>query len=606
MSDSEVKCSKDTKSVVVFGAGVSGLTAAHYLSRRGYTVTVVESLDTPGGLAKSQRVGENIPTEYSWRGFGPWYHNVFDVMKTIKNEKDENTVFDTELSDPLQFYPVHDEVTSPHFNNEKYYISGKWRRFNIDRIKLYWLFLQGCVANKRSVEKYSKINAHKYMGYYMSSRGADTFASTFGPFIGVDSSRASFHTTSSFFQKNLTGCRKPLLHSTTDKETGEVKNWLHGNKKGWLILKNTSNESWFNPWVSQLKNDGVKFRFCTSLNKINTDGKIITGTEIINSEGKIEELKFDKYVLSINPFHTDKILDKTPELLEMSDELKKFKNLVKDGEHIQISFRIAFDEDIIFPNKESAFIFTDSEYNITLFSQNQIWHDDVSLGKSRNGKLEVKSLWSGTSTVDSSPGSLFNLPMKNLTKEQFKAEILHQIYKSKQFKKVMKNLNNRDIDTYNMIEFEVWPTWIFPEDNKDKVRGEQPKWINTTNTQQYMPNSSTNIDNLILSGAHTNTTTNLWSMEAAAESGRKAADIISGCETVIEQKPPLYLRALNSVDDFLYDLGLPNLINFLWILLLLILVYLIYKFRSTKYYKILLLIFLVVLFLGIAVASPAL
>ena len=47
--------------VIIFGAGIAGLTAAHYLVDQGYRVTVVEALDVPGGLARSARSATGIP-----------------------------------------------------------------------------------------------------------------------------------------------------------------------------------------------------------------------------------------------------------------------------------------------------------------------------------------------------------------------------------------------------------------------------------------------------------------------------------------------------------------------------------------------------------------
>src|SRR3990172_6978757 len=78
--------------VIIFGAGIAGLSTAHYLNQHGYDVTVIEKLDIPGGLARSQRYPSGLPTEYSWRGFGPWYHNTFDIMKKIKTAS--GTVYD--------------------------------------------------------------------------------------------------------------------------------------------------------------------------------------------------------------------------------------------------------------------------------------------------------------------------------------------------------------------------------------------------------------------------------------------------------------------------------------------------------------------------------
>lgn len=55
------------QTVLIFGAGIAGLSAAHYCVQRGFDVQVIESLSVPGDLARSKRVPEdnNMPSEYS-------------------------------------------------------------------------------------------------------------------------------------------------------------------------------------------------------------------------------------------------------------------------------------------------------------------------------------------------------------------------------------------------------------------------------------------------------------------------------------------------------------------------------------------------------------
>lgn len=42
--------------VLVFGGGVAGMSAAHELMRRGFQVTVLEATETAGGKARSTKV----------------------------------------------------------------------------------------------------------------------------------------------------------------------------------------------------------------------------------------------------------------------------------------------------------------------------------------------------------------------------------------------------------------------------------------------------------------------------------------------------------------------------------------------------------------------
>ncbi len=77
------------KSISVFGGGISGLTIAHELSEKGFNVTVYEKDDFIGGMAKSKRNIDNIPTEHSWRGYNTsFYKNCIDILKRIPIQKE--------------------------------------------------------------------------------------------------------------------------------------------------------------------------------------------------------------------------------------------------------------------------------------------------------------------------------------------------------------------------------------------------------------------------------------------------------------------------------------------------------------------------------------
>jgi uncharacterized protein with NAD-binding domain and iron-sulfur cluster len=63
----------------VVGAGIAGLSATHELNQLEYKVSVYEAMEQPGGFFRSARTSDNnMPSEYSWHGMGPWYHNTID------------------------------------------------------------------------------------------------------------------------------------------------------------------------------------------------------------------------------------------------------------------------------------------------------------------------------------------------------------------------------------------------------------------------------------------------------------------------------------------------------------------------------------------------
>jgi len=78
-----------TKHVVVIGAGIAGLSAASYLLRNGYAVTVVEQHDKPGGLCTSwKRKGYTIDYCVHWLvGTKPGtdFHQIWEELGALTN-----------------------------------------------------------------------------------------------------------------------------------------------------------------------------------------------------------------------------------------------------------------------------------------------------------------------------------------------------------------------------------------------------------------------------------------------------------------------------------------------------------------------------------------
>jgi uncharacterized protein with NAD-binding domain and iron-sulfur cluster len=536
--------------VAVFGAGIAGLSTAHFLMENGYNVTVIESLNVPGGLARSERVNgdEGMPSEYSWRGFGPWYHNTYDLMKKIPVSQNKS-VYDVELSHPITFLLANDNNTVCNG-----IFSSTQNISSYDKLILYLIILRVFSACNERRDLYSSINASNYIHTKCSFKSASELSQLFGPWVGSDSTRVSLLHVSEFFFRNMFPGK--IYYHDLPKPS-----FTQSGGDGWLILRRPSNESWFDPWVTFLKSKNVKFEFNTSLIKINYDfekNKIVTA--MVNSNGIYKYIYADIYVLAVNPYITCDILKKSPEILSIDNQLQKFIPLTSDNPHVQISFRIAFSEKINFKNiqyKELAVILVDSEFDITLFPQDELWNENVYLGKN------IKSLWSGTATIDTVPGKLYGLPLNKLTKKQFTNEIIYQINKCKCLDKLIKENNNgRPLNSFQIAKIEVWHTWEFikqPFSNQIISDPIQPKWVNNTRNKKYQPSTKTSISNLFLAGAHTQTYANLYSMEAAVESGKRVSDIITGQNTIIQQYVPFIIILLRIIDNVLYNIGLPDI-----------------------------------------------
>ena len=69
--------------IIIIGAGISGLTIAHELVEKNFDIEIYEKDNIIGGMAKSIRTKNYVPTEHSWRGYGPFYYNFFNIAKRI-------------------------------------------------------------------------------------------------------------------------------------------------------------------------------------------------------------------------------------------------------------------------------------------------------------------------------------------------------------------------------------------------------------------------------------------------------------------------------------------------------------------------------------------
>ena len=114
---------KTSGEVLVLGAGIAGLTAAHELAERGLSVRILEMSPRLGGMAGCERDDHGRPAERSWRGFAPFYENVFEIMRRIPFGESDQSVYD-QLSRPIRFlHPKH----GPPGNREPWRRSYTWK-----------------------------------------------------------------------------------------------------------------------------------------------------------------------------------------------------------------------------------------------------------------------------------------------------------------------------------------------------------------------------------------------------------------------------------------------------------------------------------------------
>mgnify|MGYP005639229175 CR=1 FL=1 len=640
--------------IVIIGAGISGLTVAHYLVRRGYNVSIYEKSNVVGGMARSVRDKNNVPTEHSWRGYGPHYHNFFRLAKEIplsnnKNKSDfqsdfqsiccsatsieqfdsslpEYTIDEVEKhtteSDLWTYYKgyvynfthfiknhpggkvilqcggkdlekVWDDLgfgwhqghTSVNTILQKYKI-GKLvenmensdsktvfdnlskstlifkllkdtRSLNKDFVKLsnkdyiflFILFSRVVFSDKRR-EKYYKMRLDPILKKSLSY-GGYLYITEFlsGPGYGFDKNTMSLGHFGLF-----------AYFSLREKEIG------------WKVMNKPTSEAWFDPWVENLKNKGVKFYFNSELKDIMFKNNKCIGVKINN-----EIVKSNAYCISINPFNLEKILENKKEsriekvklnnLYSLQNDLSR-SNIVNN----QISFRLGLSEKFNFGRKDFGFVLIDSRYNITFYNQADWWENDVDLGMNN----QIKTLISGTLILTYKNGSIYNKPATSLTKEKLLEEIIQQFKSSIQFNNLLleNNQMNDHLEFYDKIIYkEIFEEWVETpqDDGSTRLVSKNLKWVNNIINEEYrLKNYYKNLsDNLFFSGSHVKTSINIWSMEGAVESGMTTANyilkylgnnnLVNIHNHIVEKKYTILIV----LDNLLNSFGLPSIIDVL-------------------------------------------
>ena len=238
----------------------------------------------------------------------------------------------------------------------------------------------------------------------------------------------------------------------------------------------------------------------------------------------------------------------------------------------------SFNKTINYPYSNNAFAFPDSEFNITLYPQELLWKNNITLPE------HIKSLWSGTACITYNKGQLYGKDAISLNKEQFMQEIIYQIFRSKELKIVIENYNSFTLEDLiiSINHTEIWHEWKYNQRTKQMV-SDNSKWVNGLNTYMIRPSQKTDIDNLYLGGAHTKTSVDIWSMEGSVESGKIVSNHILDKYNLPKtykytHTSSLLFRIIQMIDNILYVFYLPNILDLFIVLCSLIIIILLFKF----------------------------
>ena len=247
-------------SVAIVGAGVAGLTAAHELIERGFSVTVYERRSFFGGKAASTRAhrgpgNPGLPGEHGFRFFPGWYRHLIDTMSRIPYHKvggGRRSVADNLVSiqsnllawfdRPPATLPLHVPRTASELATSSEFLADLARLgLSAAEVALFTRKLLDIAAmsEERRVEELEGITWWQYCDCDAPERSQayrDLIRATTRTSVAAKAEEVSAYTIGRLAIRSL-------LDSLSDVDR---------------VLNGPTNEVWFDPWIAHLKARGVK------------------------------------------------------------------------------------------------------------------------------------------------------------------------------------------------------------------------------------------------------------------------------------------------------------------------------------------------------------
>ena len=575
--------------VHIFGAGVTGLTAAHELIERGFSVHVYERKDHVGGLAVAEESpaepwpapplggdapdqglaspndwphgasGLNLPTEHGFRFFPSFYRHVYDTMRRTprfvgpksqrRPDPDGSTVADMLIATTRQGVAMEDGmgihvipramVDSAQAISQEIFstmsqtgmTSGDILRF---QFKVFQ-FLTSCPARRRV-----ELEQQSWWQFLEGERFSKKFGEAINQMprllVAMDAKRSDARTQ---------GAVLAQLYQDQFSDGAQTDRTLAG----------PTGKVWLDPWVEYLKNQGVKFHFKHELIKLllgpEGDELVVVGAALhdlsdpANPRVVNPEASLDPYFVLALPVHRAVPLAKStmeeaasifhapvpPESSLARLAALDTTNCLARMSGVQLYFR----QDL--PIVRGHVVYPQSEWALSSISQAQFWREDLYKLHGIRGIMSIDvSAWD----VDS--GVLIDGRKRKAlecTGAQVAVEVWRQIKEGLQgavqsgpgLVSGLRDPEDREFSPIQVLPDPVaWAVDDPPEAPWDP-NAEKEMMINLPGAWKDRPGSSRDgypviLGRLVLAGPYNKTTTRLTTMEAANESARHAVNSI--------------------------------------------------------------------------------
>ncbi|MFZ6641926.1 FAD-dependent oxidoreductase [Undibacterium sp. TC4M20W] len=536
--------------VLIAGAGIAGLTAAHELAERGYLVTVVEALAAPGGKSRSIPVEgsaatgqQELPGEHGFRFFPGFYRHIPDTMARIPCVLADGSY--GSVADNL----AHTSRTLALSKKGRWEVPNQLRSSSRDAASLLSFLYDLFVGSGVDVPREDMLHYVRCVFTMLTSSDERRFGefeniSAWDYFQAPSRSEAYQKYVINAVTRTLVACRAADMSARSNVVVGiQLLSDIYRSCAD-RVLNGPTSEVWIAPWVTHMQHLGVEFIQGVSVENVLWEGESVSALQL--SDGT--ELAADQFILALplealQAISNEDMLARAPSLARL-DELKtEWMNgiLFYLGQDIELN--------------HGHTIFLDAPWALTSLCQQRFWPR----GLKQYGDGTVRGILSVCISDFDAPGDYIRKPAKDCTPAEIQEEVWQQILAH------LAPADRAELEAAGVIACSIDPSLRWTEHG---MENDAPLFVNTAGSWAARPEVDIGISNLFVAGDFVRTTTDVATMESANESARLVVNRIldltgssaARCQ-LFPLEEPTALTPLKVIDKLRFEAGLPHLLD---------------------------------------------
>ncbi len=499
-------------SVAILGGGVAGLTAAHELIERGFSVTLYEGRTSAGGKARSQPVPgtgtagrRDLPGEHGFRFYPSFYRHVIDTMRRTPDGRG-GTVADALRPTTESAIAGKDDTTWTRFSRKRL-----TKPYEI--VEVLELFFQDLDVSVGDVSLFTA-KVLQFLTSCDARRDGEYEPLSWWQYLHGDAYGANF-------QKQLRAIPRTMV--AMDPQRGSARtigrismqlllDFAESGASTDRTMGGPTSEMWLDPWVDYLRDRGVVVHTGAPATAVHVGAGQVTGVDV-TGHGTVTA---DHYVLAVPIDVVGGLI--SPALGALDPQLERLRTAVVDDlVSWMVGLQFFLYEDV--PLVRGHLYYPDSPWALTTISQAQFW-DVGGLFRRRYGDGSVGGIISVDISDWDTPGTYVGKPARLCTPAEVADEVWHQL---------KDGLNGAGVGE-QILRDELLHSWHLDAD-LDYSGGVPPRndarlLVHPPGSFAQRPTAASLVPNLVLAGDYVQTGTDLASMEGANEAARRAINAV--------------------------------------------------------------------------------